>query len=234
VAQPNTIKGILFDAGDTLLKPKSGHWFVPPNFDSILDDRGIESPDLGEVHAALGRAARYLDDNHSVQTIKEEFDQFVSYYNLVFEYLELENRGREVCRALAHDMVYNEQKFDLFDDTLEQIERFYNENYRLGIVSDTWPSLERVFDYHGLLRFFETFTISSRLGCLKPDERMFRHPLEALGLAPECLVFVDNASINVEKAEEVGMRGVLIHRYDDCAPSASRCITTLDQLDAYL
>lgn len=230
----DTIKGILFDAGDTLVKPRSGHWFVPPNFDSILADHGIESPDLTDVYAALGKAAKYLDNNHSIQTIEEELDQFITYYNLVLEYLEMESNAEDLCRALAHDMVYNEQKFDLFDDTREQIERFYNEDFRLGIVSDTWPSLERVFDYYGLLRFFETFTISSRLGCLKPDERMFRHPLEVMGLAPGSLVFVDNAPINVQKAEEVGMLGVLIHRYDDCAPSASRCITTLDQLDAYL
>ncbi len=230
----DTIKGILFDAGDTLVKPKSGHWFVPPNFDSILEDHGAASPDSSEVHAALGRAGRYLSDNHSIQTMEEEFDQFVIYYNLVLEYLEMESNAEDLCRALAHDMVYNEQKFDLFDDTREQIERFYNEDFRLGVVSDTWPSLERVFDYHGLLQFFETFTISSRLGCLKPDERMFRHPLEVMGLAPGSLVFVDNVPINVEKAEEVGMLGILIHRYGDCTPSASRCITTLGQLDAYL
>jgi putative hydrolase of the HAD superfamily len=229
-----TIKGILFDVGDTLVKPTSGHWFMSPNFAAILDAHSVELPDRRELYAALGRGGEYLDANHSVQTVEEEFDQFVVFYSLVSDYLGLKLEGKDLFRELAYDMVYNNSKFELFDDTEEQIKRFYRRGFRLGIVSDTWPSLERVFTHFGLHEFFITFTISSRIGCLKPDERMFRHSIEALDLLPESILFVDNAQINVRKANEMGMFGVLIDRYGECDRSNLPCIRDLKQLDAYL
>ena len=36
------IKGILFDSGDTLVRPVDGQWFPSPMFHSILETHGIE------------------------------------------------------------------------------------------------------------------------------------------------------------------------------------------------
>jgi putative hydrolase of the HAD superfamily len=45
------IKAILFDSGDTLNHPKSGHWFIPPTFTIFFEH------DLGGMDSEAMRAA---------------------------------------------------------------------------------------------------------------------------------------------------------------------------------
>jgi putative hydrolase of the HAD superfamily len=43
----------------------------------------------------------------------------------------------------------------------------------------------------------------------KPEERIFRHAVELIGLPPEECVFIDDIAANVSAAEAIGMTGVL-------------------------
>ena len=59
---------------------------------------------------------------------------------------------------------------------------------------------------------------SSEIGIRKPDRRIFEAALEKLGgIDPTRTVFVDDFAANVEAAEALGMRGVLMK--DDYLPS---------------
>ena len=52
---------------------------------------------------------------------------------------------------------------------------------------------------------------SSEIGIRKPDPRIFEFALEQLGIEdPGRAIFVDDFAANVEAAEAVGMRGVLM------------------------
>ncbi|MBW2426645.1 MAG: HAD family phosphatase [Deltaproteobacteria bacterium] len=52
---------------------------------------------------------------------------------------------------------------------------------------------------------------SSEIGIRKPDPRIFQHALEILGgIAPERALFVDDYPANVEAAEALGIRGVVV------------------------
>jgi len=63
------------------------------------------------------------------------------------------------------------------------------------VVSDAWPGLPQLHDALGMAGFFEAYAISALLGCHKPDPRMYRHASEALGLAPDECLFVDDGPI---------------------------------------
>ncbi|NKE59321.1 HAD family phosphatase [Lentzea sp. PSKA42] len=56
-----------------------------------------------------------------------------------------------------------------------------------------------------LIELFDTVVISGRIGLRKPDERIYRHTLDQIGVAAERAVFFDDAPINVEAAHAVGM-----------------------------
>jgi putative hydrolase of the HAD superfamily len=56
-----------------------------------------------------------------------------------------------------------------------------------------------------LIELFDTVVISGRIGLRKPDERIYHHTLEQIGLPAERTVFLDDAPINVEAAQAVGM-----------------------------
>jgi len=59
--------------------------------------------------------------------------------------------------------------------------------------------------------FFDWFAgivVSGEIGLVKPDARIYRHLLEAHGLAAEDCVFIDDSVANVSGAEAVGIAGL--------------------------
>lgn len=56
---------------------------------------------------------------------------------------------------------------------------------------------------------------SHRLGTAKPDERIYRHAVSALGIAPGEILFVDDRIENVEAARTIGLNAVQYSSHDD-------------------
>lgn len=75
-----------------------------------------------------------------------------------------------------------------------------------GVLSNSWGS---GFYPRYLSDMFDAVVISAEVGMRKPEERIFLHAAELLGLAPEECVFIDDIEANVVAAEAVGMTGVL-------------------------
>ncbi|TWP49654.1 HAD family phosphatase [Lentzea tibetensis] len=56
-----------------------------------------------------------------------------------------------------------------------------------------------------LVELFDTVVISGRIGMRKPDEAIYRHTVDQIGLPAERSVFFDDMPVNVEAAKAVGM-----------------------------
>jgi putative hydrolase of the HAD superfamily len=212
------IKAILFDAGDTLTRPASGNWFVPVNYMTFFQDK------LGRDASTQGRQAfqiayAYLNEHHQAETEEEEYTQFVEFYRIFLTEYGFPDITDELLSTLAHYMVYDDDKFVFFDDTFTVIPKLF-EHFTLGIVSNTWPSLDRVFRNQQLRHYFDTFVMSSVLGVYKPHTKMYTTALDELQLAPEETIFVDDSVKNLEGAARLGMQAVLIDRYNQHAPDA--------------
>ena len=231
---PTDISAIFFDAGDTLVRPASGHWYIPPRFNEILDSYNMRPPDLSRLEAALKSGADYLDAHHQIQTEDEELDQFVEYYGIVFSYLggsyDVPNKSSSLYQDLARDMVLNDDKFVFFPDVNECIEHLNSASVPIGILSNTWPSLERVFRHAGLYDFFDAFIVSSRVGCFKPDPRIYADGIAKMGIEPDKILFVDDSEENLAGGARSGMRPLLINRYADYRHDIYPCISELSEL----
>ncbi|MGW6928684.1 HAD family hydrolase [Lentzea sp. NPDC054927] len=66
-----------------------------------------------------------------------------------------------------------------------------------------------------LVELFDTIVISGRIGLRKPDERIYRHTLDQIGVAAGRAVFFDDAPVNVEAAQAVGMHAFRHTTADD-------------------
>jgi putative hydrolase of the HAD superfamily len=66
-----------------------------------------------------------------------------------------------------------------------------------------------------LMELFDTVVISGRVGLRKPDERIYRHTLEQIGVPAARAVFFDDAPVNVEAAQAVGMHAFRHTTTDD-------------------
>jgi len=72
---------------------------------------------------------------------------------------------------------------------------------------------------------FRVIVDSSEVRMRKPNPAIFRHALELLGsVAPEECLFLDDAASNVEAAERLGMRGLLVK------PDLREALAALDAL----
>jgi putative hydrolase of the HAD superfamily len=78
---------------------------------------------------------------------------------------------------------------------------------RTALLSNSWDCDEYPrADFPGL---FDAVVISGEVGMRKPEEGIFLHAAQALGLAPAECVFIDDMEANVAAAAGCGMAGVL-------------------------
>jgi putative hydrolase of the HAD superfamily len=68
-----------------------------------------------------------------------------------------------------------------------------NRRYRLGLVSNFYGNLAAVCEESGIRALFGVIIDSAEAGCVKPDPRIFRMALDALGLAPGDALFVGDS-----------------------------------------
>lgn len=206
------IKAILFDSGRTLNIPSTGHWFITPNFLNIISRQKFICLEK-QLEVAMSKAFEHINRIPFVKTEEDEFSMFKKFYEIVLKEINYPDINDETIELLAYDNVYNDNKFLFFDD-VEPSLRKLKEKYLLGVVSDTWPSLERVFINKNLKQYFSTFIMSSIYGSNKAEKLLFKIAIEELNIKPEEAIFVDDSESNLISAEEFGMVPILIDRYE--------------------
>jgi putative hydrolase of the HAD superfamily len=207
----NNIKAILFDSGRVLNHPRTGNWFIPPNLHNIVDISTFKQLDHTLLEKALNKAMNYLLQQKLILTEAEEFMCFKKFYKIIFQELIDLKLTEEQITEIAKDTVYNDEKFFFPDDVFEIIP-ILCKSYKLGVISDTWPSLHRVFRNVGLRDYFSTFIMSSVLGVSKPHVSMYRTALDELNVNPEEAIFIDDNINNLKGAEKLGIHTILIDR----------------------
>lgn len=98
-------------------------------------------------------------------------------------------------------------------------------HYPLYVLTNTNPEHEIIWaeKHRGLLSYFKTVFVSSRMGCRKPDAAAYRQVSEAIGLPCSRILFFDDATENIEGARKVGMQAIRV----DHAKSISQWIRPL-------
>ena len=78
--------------------------------------------------------------------------------------------------------------------------------YHLGLVSNFYGNLTAVCDELGIRSLFRVIVDSERVGCRKPDPRIFRHALDELGVKSGEATFVgDSLARDMAGARGIGM-----------------------------
>ena len=227
------IKGILFDSGDTLVRPLGGKWWPGAHFHEILDNYNIRGLSWSRMEGALEEGIRYLDDHHHLITVDEERDQFRTFYRIVLEHLGLRNPDTNLLSALARARV-DEIDFEVFNDTRPALERLNEKGFSLGIISDAWPSLESKYRLLDLRNYFKAFVISAQVGCCKPDKRIFGRAIAEMGLPPEKLLFADDDPRYVREATGLGLNGILMVRSGNPTDADLEWVRNLEEIEALL
>jgi putative hydrolase of the HAD superfamily len=212
-------RGVLFDSGDTLIRPVGGRWNPRSDFEEIVLRHltGLASAAFPEAFAA---GQRVLDAGPTTPSLAE-------YHLAVLHALGVPRPAPELLRELEQPAA--RPLVEPFPEVPGVLERLRAGGVRMAVVSDSWPGLEGLYRDLGLDAYFEAFVISAVLGCNKPDPRMYRAGSDALGLPPHECVFVDDDPDLVAAAIELGYGGTAIVRASD-PPAAVPWIGTLEDL----
>ena len=223
------IKGVLFDSGDTLVRPIAGSWWPKQPLIDAFEAHEIGGADMSRFDEAVTLGIRYLDDNHCLTTEEEEREQFRTAYTILIETLGVKSPTEDLLADILRPFEEG-TGMEPFEDTRRVLEDISLRGLKLGIVSDNWPSLDRRYRQFGLRHYFDAFVISAVLGCWKPSEPMYATAVEEIGLPPESLMFVDDRLENVEAAVRLGMRGVVISRYGETPETDLPVVRSLDEV----
>jgi len=200
-------KVIFFDVGYTLDYPASGDWMFTKKFYDVVGDR-LSRYSEAEIQKAKEFGLEYLLQNHLVTNTEDEYRQFVRFYSDVFRHLKLEVTDEEVA-TVAHDRTDNMDNYIVYPDA-RNVVQVLSKTHKLGIISDTWPSIENQLRAIGVREYFAACTYSCDLGTFKPDEAMYMDALRKVGCKAEDTVFVDDSVRNLEGAAKLGITPILI------------------------
>lgn len=205
------IRAILFDSGKVLNYPTMGHWFISPHFYDIVCKDAFSGINRKKVHRAFINADKYISSIPYMQDKNEELIYFTEFYNVFSSCLPELKLDEPKIKLLAEDLVNNPQKYTFYPDAFSVIPAL-SKKYKLGIVSDAWPSLIDVYEGADLKKYFSTIILSSVLGTQKPDAKMYEAALESLDISSQEAIFIDDSVKNCDGAKQIGIIPYLLCR----------------------
>lgn len=203
------IKGIFLDIGYTLCHMNTGDWRATNKFYEYIPREYM----AGLSHDCIVQAYRAGDEVQRtwnfVRSTEEEYQMNVeSYRAMIREFPDI-SVSEEALQEIAYDRTYNMDNY-VFYEGIPEVVRKWKETYKIGIISDTWPSADEVLKKAGIFDLVDSFTYSCYLGTTKPDAKMYEHALRDMGLAGNETLFVDDCIPNLAAAARFGIRPVLI------------------------
>lgn len=212
------VEAVFFDLGWTLVYPLSGDWEFTEPAQKLFNWEVYQSLPKERTAAVRKEANDYLEAHHHISTLEEEYDRMLQYFTIVAQKLPELGATRQDIEATALEKVYQSQHtYNLMEDAIQTLEALKGK-YKLGIISDTWPSIVPVLERFGILPYFDAITYSFQLGCFKPNPKMFEDALSKMGLPGEQCVFIDDTVKNLEGAAKLGIQPVQVRVKPDADP----------------
>lgn len=141
--------------------------------------------------------------------------------------------------AMAQKYFEARRRYPLFPEIEGLIAHLLASGFRLGIVTNGVPDLQREkLAGCGVADRFHAAVVSGEIDCGKPDPGIFRHICRELGVAPQdCVMVGDNPERDVAGAINAGMKSVWVQRgappRDDRYPADLAC-TNLREMVRWL
>ncbi|MDP6495738.1 MAG: HAD family hydrolase [Dehalococcoidia bacterium] len=113
-----------------------------------------------------------------------------------------------------------------FPDALETIVQAKNREIRLALLTNGGTEAQRrKINKFNLTDYFDCIVVEGEFGVGKPDERVFRHALEQLQVAPaDAWMVGDNLETDVAPAQKLGMTGIWVDWADKGLPKGNNVI----------
>ena len=201
------VRTLFLDAGGVLVDPD---W---ARVSRVLAGHGVEVA-AEALAAAEPPAKRDLDRPHTIVTTDDR-KRGGMYYRAVLRRAGFADPDGPAAAAAVDALLEDHALYNLWSSVPPGVpgalDRLRAAGFGLTVVSNADGKLEELFSSLDLLRRFDAVCDSGRLGCEKPDPRIFREALRRSGADPATTVHVgDFYEIDVVGARAAGLRAVLV------------------------
>lgn len=145
------------------------------------------------------------------KTVDDEREFFKRFYRYLLIGEGIKENIDNRAELLFNELWCNGDRV-LFPETVEVLEYFHSHGYKMGVISDTSPSLEYTLQQLGIAKYFTSFTASSLVGAGKPSPIIFNAALNAQGVSAEESLYVDDYKSEADGAREQGFTSFYIDR----------------------
>ena len=145
------------------------------------------------------------------KTLQDEREFFKRYYYHLLIGEDVTDDVENKAELLLNELWCNGDRA-LFAETVEVLEYFKNHGYKMGVISDTSPSLEFTLQQLGIAKYFTSFTASSLVGAGKPSPIIFNSALQAQDVSADESIFVDDCKEEADGAREQGFISFYLDR----------------------
>lgn len=201
---------VFFDVDFTLIYP--GPTFQGVGYQRFCSRYGIDVDPSRFADAVLFASSNLSEAQDHIY----HPEVFVGYTKRIIEGMG----GRGARLDACANEIYREwaacRHFSLYDDVMPALHELAGRGVKVGLISNSHRCLvtfERHFELHGLIAGALS---SSEHGYLKPHRSIFESALKLLGVgARESVMVGDSVEHDIEGAQRVGMRGILVQRSPD-------------------
>jgi putative hydrolase of the HAD superfamily len=206
------VKALLVDLDDTLLDYSGG-------VDECWEAACVSAAPASVDHAALVVAlaeTRVWFWSDPLRHRHERTNMLRAWTRIAAHALERCGAADDtVAHAIGRDFAERRRRrMQLFPETLACLQRWRARGVPLALVTNGDAAEQRwKIQTYGLAPFFGAMVIEGEFGAGKPDEIVYRHALQALGVRPEETWMVgDHLEFDVDAPQQLGVRGVWIDR----------------------
>ena len=207
------IKAVFFDLFQTLVR------YEPPREElqaRALGDFGIKvAPETLLRPLAVADEYIYEEIARSSLSRRSKEEQMAVWVG--YESRLLAEAGIEADKPVVLGLLDKMRGFDmqmvLYDDVLPALTDLKGRGLRLGLISNFDQDITALFDKLGLSPLLEVVVTSRDTGYNKPHPEIFKAALQRAGVdAAEAAYVGDQYRVDVEGANGVGMKGILLDR----------------------
>jgi len=198
---------IFFDAGGVLFDTEVSRG---QRIKNLLKAKGFKDID---IERGLKRGEEFSDKFLKDGIWLNDWSEEEAYWDKYYEAILKEITGDftySLKKQLFHHTHYAIH-CKLFDEVRGLLESLQG-TYRLGVISNAFPSMEWVFDSLNIRKYFDSIIISAFVGECKPHKNIYEAALKSLNVKAEECIFIDDKVKNVEAAEALGFKGIYLDR----------------------
>ena len=135
----------------------------------------------------------------------------------------------ELSGKIAYDFTYNDDKYILFSDVKENLERL-SKKYKLLLLSDNWPCVYRIMKDWDIEKYFDNMYISSVYDAKKEEKILFDYPIKDYKIKKGEAIFIDDKEELVDIGYEKGLTPIVMDRNNEYQNCKYKKISSLIEL----